>query len=640
MPPLFIISSKWSDADRRNVESVFHDNYVRITLPAQNTSQVISQWVLHTFEHVTDEIEEKIEQHGGLCALRNAIAIVELNDQDLNSLEDLSPISVDHAGWTIVTTMLVLAFPEIHWVFMTGSAPIRSQLFEDAHIFDHQSLNIESLNRIRELNAQGFTPLFDPTGLRNAIRLKIKDLPDGDYVPVRTEVAASIDEEIDYAYLNAHTSYRFGFRCHILTCFGLTDRVLGNQVVERNGGPPQAGVSLVFEDLYLNFPDKIADPKLRFSNLRQRDRLLPKLKGVTRRVFITVGHKRRERDQQTWAENHWYTDSLRTSGKHCKTIYKPGSGIFDIWNRSGMSAKLRKTGGRAKDYVWPPKKLMDDEIVGGHSAHGRLLVIASRLIQRADHILQSARSVPQAIHGAVLALEAQEYLGHRTPTTSLEALALKNQLEVRAECMFYGVEYNMDVISRFHEIEDEVDSIGWWFQPRSRQKSKLNAEIRIVSELLKIFRDHSQFDEEQKSLNRIRVLHRRLWFRRNMLWAWLTYPFRWYVEFLLGSLFRYALALTLWIFVFTLFYWYFQSPGEWPPDRSWLALKDLDFWHGLSDALTAFLGMQPPHDIKDLIQEGGHQARWIMLVTATAIVSSFVHLGIFISYLYSMIARK
>src|SRR5205085_6309754 len=143
------------------------------------------------------------------------------------------------------------------------------------------------------------------------------------------------------------------------------------------------------------------------------------------------------------------------------------------------------------------------------------LVIASRLIQRADHVLQSASSLPQAIHGALLALEAQEYLGHRTPTTSLEALALKHQLEVLAECMFYGVEYNMDVMSRFQEIQKEVDSIGWWFQPGSRKLSKLNAEIRIVSEMLKMFRDHSQFDEEQKSLKRIRTLHRHLWFRRN-----------------------------------------------------------------------------------------------------------------------------
>ncbi len=114
---------------------------------------------------------------------------------------------------------------------------------------------------------------------------------------------------------------------------------------------------------------------------------------------------------------------------------------------------------------------------------------------------------------------------------SLEAVALKHQLEVLAECMFYGIEYNMDVRSRFQEIESEVNAIGEWFQPQTHRLSELNAEIRIVSELLSMFHQHCQFDEEQESLKRIRNRYRRLWFSRHPHWAWAVYPARWYVEY-------------------------------------------------------------------------------------------------------------
>lgn len=657
MPTVLVIAPKLEEREKRSLEAVFGASYFHVVPPKGGGGAETSQWALHAFTQVADEIEEKIEQRGGVCALRNTVAIVELNDSELGELEGLSPMfSVSHSGWTVVTAMLVLAFPELHWVFKTNAAPLDASLFADAHMLTRASFGIASLKKILELNAQGFTPLFDPTGLRNALRSAIKGSQDGVYVPVREEVAASIDEEVDYAYLNAHTAYRFGFRCHVLTHYSLTDRVLGVESMRQNGGGTAAAaaggngaeggkkkgpVSLVFEDLYLNFPDKI--PDFRMSRLRLRDTLLPGLLEAERRVFVTVGHKRREKDQETWAENRWYADSLRGSGKHCKTIYKPGSGIFDIWNRAGLDKVLAANRGRGRGYVWPPKETADGEISGSHSAHGRLLVIAGRLIHRGDRVLHAARSVPEALHGALLALEAQEYLGHRTPTTSLEALALKHQSEVLAECMFYGVEYNMDVLSRFKEIDREVDSIGQWFQPGSREMSKLNAEIRIVSEMLKMFREHSQFDEEQKTLKRIRTLHRQLWFHRNRWWAWVAYPVRWYVEFLLGSLLRYVLALTLWLVILTFIYWNFQDPDTWSAkvEDGWVALKDVDLLHGLSDALTAFLGMQPPHDIKDLIAEAGPRgARSIMVVTTTAIVASFLHLGIFISHLYSMIARK
>jgi hypothetical protein len=238
--------------------------------------------------------------------------------------------------------------------------------------------------------------------------------------------------------------------------------------------------------------------------------------------------------------------------------------------------------------------------------------------------MRSADSVPAAVHGAVLASDAQELLGNRTPTTMLEALALKHQLEVLAECMFYGVEHNMDVKSRFDEIKRDVTSIRYWFNPHTGKISALNAQIRIVNELSLVFREHNQFDEEQQCLTKLRELHRHLWFGKHPGWRWPLYPARWYIDFLLSSVSRFVLAILVWIALYAFLFAVIQHDVQ---------TSHSPAVHGLVDSLTSFFGLQLAHDMKDL----GTGLVWINL---TAILTGFVHLGILISHLYSIIARR
>jgi hypothetical protein len=268
-----------------------------------------------------------------------------------------------------------------------------------------------------------------------------------------------------------------------------------------------------------------------------------------------------------------------------------------------------------------------------HSAPGRLLLVAERLVQRAERIRRVAQTVPEAIHAALLSLEAQEYLGHRTPTTSLEALAVKHQCEALAECMFYGVEYNIEVQSRLEEIDRDVRSIVTWFGPMTRSFSMLSAEIGIVSDITLTFRGHNQFDEEQMCLARARALHRRLWFVRNRRWAWIVYPVRAYVESLVGSLSRFLTAIVAWILLLSLLYARYcplpARPSGAKPEIS-------PVLQAFADAVVSFFGTQPPHDILVLASQGAGA----LTVALVAIVAGFVHLGIFVSYLYSSLARR
>lgn len=235
--------------------------------------------------------------------------------------------------------------------------------------------------------------------------------------------------------------------------------------------------------------------------------------------------------------------------------------------------------------------------------------------------------MPEAVHGAILALDAKEYLGHRTPTTTLEAIALQHQLEVLAECSFYGIQHNVNVKDRFSEIERELAPISGWFHHAHSKLSRLNAELRIIGELLLIFREHSQFDEEQQSLVKLRAVHRSLWFHRHPLWAAPLWPLRAYIELMLRSLGWLVGAFAFWIAAFTLLY-VLTGHGSDP-------ILSERYWHGFVDTMDSFIGLSPPHAFEEMWRSPGS-----LRVCMSAFGLGFLHLGVFITHLYAILARR
>ncbi len=581
------------------------------------------RWVPYAFAQLADWIELNVET-GELSSLCGAIAIVDLPDPALESLTDLNPISTKEGEWATVVGMLVLVFPEVHWVFLKSHNQNVSPFFRKVHLLGAGN----TVSNIVEINREKLVTLFDPTGLRNGIRKRIKETTDDDgktpvapYIPLRSSFAAAVDEEEAYAYLNAYTAYRFGFAAHAVCSYGMFTDVFEE--------PSDTSPKLVFEDLYLSFPDRPS--RIHLSDLATRDLHFPGLAQTQARVFITAGHSR-AMDQELRTKNAEHLLAWREESddgtRYVKMLYKPLTGMFDLWRKSGIKRRLRANNGLGPGYEWPPV-FNETRLMGSHSSPGRLLHIADRLIERARRVMKEAQSVPQAVYGAVLALEAQEYLGHCTPTTSLEALALKNNFEVMAECKFYGVEYNKDVDRRLAEIKREVKSIGVWFRGKTRSLSILNAEAGIISQLVLEFKEYNQFDEEQICLMRLRALHRKLWLKKNKYLVWPFYYLRWYVEFLLGSMLVFALAIVLWIGMFSVLFASLCHCHQGTPEQNLIL-------HGLGHTLTTFFGLQPAHDTAR-IEELGYAS---FAVGMSAILLGFAHLGIFVSHLYSLIARR
>jgi len=537
----------------------------------------------------------------------------------------------------ILLSWLVLSFPEVHWVFFDSNT----------------EGNLKYLKKFQFIRPQNskfiidpYVPLFDPTGFRNGVRKCINQVLNNNqkqkenFVPIRPLKAAAIDEEPAYAFMHAYITYKFGYCSWAVTTMNVFKSIFKDESKEEK---KYHRCELIFEDLYLNFADRpssiedILDDnqkkriderfersQRRFSYLPFRDAIFPSLQNIKRRILVTIGHKKGGMDKIKWEENRIHLTSLRNSGQKNKILYKPFAGVYDLWKKAGLwkRSKNRPLLAGEKNpnvpetdkYHWPLGK-RDPSEESGHSAPGRLLVIAQRLIDRAEKILKNAMTVPDAIHAAVLALEAKELLGNRTPTTSLEALALQHQAEITAESMFYGVEYNLNVKDRFKDIEREVKAISQWFNPKTRKRSEINARLAIVESLVQKFREMNQFEEEIMCLTEARKLRFEFWMRQKP-WRRAAWPFLKYLELALYSLPLFLVIVFLWTVIFGIIYVSFKS--------------GTNFFEAYGAAVRFFFTMEPAENFGDLPN----------IILASQGLISFVNLSLLISNLYLIISRR
>jgi len=526
-------------------------------------------------------------------------------------------------GWNRLISLLILAFPEIRWAFgiVTGS---------DKGVFEREHTLCSLFNA-------HYDPLFDGTGLRHHVRKltakhevetaegKAKVAP---WIPQRNEWAVALDDEAVYSYLHAYIAFRNGFRGYAVHSQILADQLLKEDKDSEGKNVPAPFLTL--EDYFLGFPDK-GDSKPT-SNLYAREGQWKLLSRAKIRHFISGGH-RRGKAAKTLLDNRSFRIGLRTDGRGGLEATKPVPGIFALWKQLRLKRNQMLFRGLAPHFVWPWNDQTHHErtvdSTSGHSAPGLLLMVAEHLIDRAGRITEKVHDVSDAVRGAVLATSALELLGPKTPTTAREALELKHRFEVLAECQFGGIQYNLELDDRFDEIQRDVKLLGRWYGVRARDAAVLNGELTILSRLIKIFRDYEEFDEEEICRRRIRTLHRKIWWkqhRKNPI-NWIVWLFRYYIELLLGSVTRFATAMIAWV-VGLAFAFSFLKPGM--EQRITAGQGSGDLPSGLSQSMAYFFGTEPLN---------GAGFLWTGL-TILAILSGFVHLGVFISQVYSMVARR
>lgn len=529
--------------------------------------------------------------------------------QLIQSMSAMAPISYNEPAGALVS-MLILAFPEILWVFWSDS-PTKGfwpgeRRFDRLRAWQTIALSSErdgaaGLQTLRETLALGPVSLFDPTGLRAYLLSKKPEAPG------RRPFAAALDEEEPYAYFHGYLSYKLGYLAYVVTTEEMATRLFASKGSGND-------FEFTFQDIYLAFPDHVSsEPQ---SDLKKRfgDAQWPGLYNVRRHFFVTVGH----RHSAAHRANVAFMNDLKAQGR-ARRIFKPSAGIFDVLKETGL---LKEYWRYLKNRIRKTKPGTEKSV--GHSAPGRLLVVAERLISRAERILDRAQTVQECIRGATLALDALALLRYQTPTTALEAIALRHQLEVKAECMFYGVAYNIDVKARLREIDMETRAVARWFHRSVRKPSLLNAQMSVVTDIARIFRHFGQFDEEQACLRRLRDLNRQWYFLQHPWWNFFR-PVRWYVEKLVGSFKLFAVMIIVWPVLFGVLSKLLQAVYTDSVTQGWR------LWSHVVHAYMSFFGLQP---VEFPVNPA---AKALMLVL---VLVGFLHLGIFIAHLYTLITRR
>ena len=619
------------------------------TFHACVTATSSMEWVMDQYTMIANWIDEDVMTNGGKQSLSGGLGIIEFVDSDCRALDDIMPLHEAHHTGIALASMLILSYPEIHWVLHTPYTVEKSRAGAAADQISNgetcQSnwttfaylhlLGIRPLSELIDLHRAEFAALFDAGGLRDLLKNRMWQASVGKKPPFprRGCLAASVDEEHDFAYFNALAAYRLGYRCWSLS----TWRAMCNVLAKGQG------VDLVFEDLCLNFPDKPKRPDI--SVLSTRDEKCPALKTVRRRVFVTGG--------DLDAKNRGYLTNLQKSASALQfgMLCKPIPGLYRAFIPDPLFGKDSHGPLLSKDYCWPPdwQGVNLEKSDPGHSAPGRLLMVAERLIGRARMLLKDAGSVPQAVTAAVLALEAKELLAGRTPTVSLEALAIQHEAEAAAESMFIGVQYNLLVEDRLQDVGKEVDSFSAWFRLEGRERSAGNAKLAIVERLAQCFRNKNQIEEELECLAKARVLRadfaspgRPGWLlspllrlcafvsgllksskqENRSLW-WFRLPSR-YFAFCLGSLGNLVWAAGAWVLIFALLH------------LGLAACFDMDKYGAGPAALVSalsFITMNPP-PISNTLAFG-----WFILWVFQGGVS-VVHVGLLISHFYVVSSRR
>jgi len=571
---------------------------------------------VNAFTIAADRIESHLADAGRMptTVIVDSVASDAMNPIDSGDL------------WNSVLALLVLAFPEVNWVFGEDSS--------------HRFTEWHSLFTVLDKPLRN--PLFDPTGLRNVVR-ENANKKGNCTIPTREKLAAAIDEEVHYALFHAYTAYRFGYRADAVTSWKLMEKLFGVLDGKKHE------FHLLLEDVNLYFPDRPAKThlstfekfehnddgdqgraehcaKLGYGRGHQASSTKPTpLESSEFRIIVTSGHSGASSD--TMEGNRQYVKSHKKNG--WGYVLKPTGGMFDLWAKARLFERLQphergRAGGSrpglAPGFEWPPKPDGNNPTRSvAHSAPGKLMLVASHLVRRADALRAESNTVEECIRGAVLATEAVELLGYRTPTLALQALELKQWFETKAEVAFVGVGHHFQLTRRFKEIERETRVAARYYNKSRRDAAALDAAVTIANRLTLVFREAGQFDEEEACLRKLRWWNRKLSFSRarNKYHLLPGLGILAYAEWMISSLGWFLLSVAAWMLLITLIWWSWTQPGH-----SW---QD-----AVQGAIGSFVGSS--FETK--------QGFGILILSGFGSVLGFFHLGVFVSFLYSAIARK
>lgn len=552
---------------------------------------------LRAFNSIADDVERQLRENPAFS--RRRIVVLE-SDGDGLDIEGDGLKATNYTKWSNLAALLVVCFPELHWLFLLGPAEasrLAAAGFE-LHAATYTTLP-EQLRRLRQLRDAGFEPLFDPTGFRSFVKVRsyneLKWLFRNEngivQCPRREKLAVVLDDETEVAGAVSYAFYKKG--CRVLS---ITSEGLLRECASR-GGPLQEQPAYIAESYTIAFPDSDGSTFLDVPMTRGEQVAFLRQNPGTRRIVYTIDGGRRSMADQPY-----------------ELLHAPFDGLEGLADTLGLHEV-------ASQFHWPPEHRERGHTLGRHAVPGFLAAAGRRLLAR----LSTLERAPPYTR-SVIALEAQELLLNRIPSQSLIAqqarLGAEVQLEMNLPTVFgrSGGRTKSDLRLRFREIEQECASILSVVMAgsggRRAQLSRL-FQSQLIGVMIDEFRASYHFDEEISCLKRQREIDLN------------DNPVGWYITAILSSPANFVMACFAWTIAFAFVYALIFLVGHhFAPMRALLT------------SAYAIVTVGAPPD--DLIP--GHlgdfaKLGFLLTVTLESIIG-LAHWGMGFAHIYTLLSRR
>lgn len=526
--------------------------------------------------------------------------------------------------------------------------------------------------------AHGMRCWFDPTGLRTLVRnrflgtlfgsksnwgntwgdQKTKVLRREVMLERLDHIAVAIDEEREFAMLNAYAAYKFGRRAWMVTTFA----EFNNYPLWAWSRDENNSDVVVLRDIDMRFPDipdrvtwpsdcllESEKPRDQLKTLKSdlwrfcvKDKIVHQRLGETWRVRVVSSNKNIGSGMFGCAKQRRLGEreggitrlsklpglnflarfaSVNVNDRRYFGLSKPISTLYDL--KKLLSKRRFCTG--TGDVVSVISKISPviEESTGGHGAPYLNLAMAESLL------LQTRRCGKGPIDnliGALMAGEAQELLLGMSRTTALEALLLQHKHEVMAEVEFPGVSHAININSR----QQDVEAILRQYTLDNRSLPMKNMFLsQFWSELKVAYHNGEQFTAAEEA-NACSLVHGK-WMSWLSGWTtWHKYADKFFlcvksaVIKVATSFIGWTIASTLLIVIFSLIY----DSRFFPPSKENTSI--------FFDVLLSSITLQPMGYV-DCISKYGN---WEVLAVIIHLGLAYVLFGLFISMLYRKITRS
>lgn len=399
-------------------------------------------------------------------------------------------------------TWLAMRFPEVYWIFVVRDGGVPNLIAADAkRIHFLTVMDMPMLRQMLFRHASGFRTWFDIAGLRVSSRLPESNI--GTVIDTQVQ-GLVLDDELAFAAFNSYLLYRRGMRTWMINT--ATEYSLVKDLGESGRD------YVVLEDIELNFED-LEERGPSGKEVGDDNLFLPRTDRVSEALSRRLG---------AWGVG----DSGRIAARVIVSssridgyagVIKPFSGLYE----KGILGRLPHI---------PPLPIGDanEAASAGHSAPGIYQAIAAALLGRSRVLQEGANDTVNAVHGALLALEAERLLGDKTYAMAVEALTTRHALEAIAESAFAGAADDLEVRGRVDDLRvsmrrlvyhhgsrrDIVESLlpwrngSWdnWRKLHKRRSQFVNGMLESVGQLTETYRRYSKLDEEELALREVREL--------------------------------------------------------------------------------------------------------------------------------------